>query len=247
MSKLGAGATIALMGVLSATTAFAAHNPEHYNLFGDATYVSPGNASARAVHIESDPGFGGVNFDVASGTTFADLTTLSTDFKIEADDACLAGSPRFQIKVQTPSNGVQNIFAYFGTDSGGAPCVPGTWQNTGDFLEVNRLLDTSQLGGTFYDPYVNALANYGSYPVVSIQIVGDSSWAFTDSEQAFDVDNTLINTVLFTYEVPVATTKDQCKNGGWMNLADNNGNSFKNQGDCVSFVASQGKNQGAVN
>jgi hypothetical protein len=34
------------------------------------------------------------------------------------------------------------------------------------------------------------------------------------------------------------TSKDQCKNGGWRNFPQ-----FKNQGDCVSFVATHGKNQ----
>jgi hypothetical protein len=33
------------------------------------------------------------------------------------------------------------------------------------------------------------------------------------------------------------TLKDQCKNGGWRNYPG-----FKNQGDCVSFVATKGKN-----
>jgi hypothetical protein len=37
--------------------------------------------------------------------------------------------------------------------------------------------------------------------------------------------------------------KEQCKNGGYRALADNNGQPFKNQGDCVSFVASGGKSQ----
>jgi hypothetical protein len=36
---------------------------------------------------------------------------------------------------------------------------------------------------------------------------------------------------------PVPTTKDQCKNGGWRNFPG-----FKSQGDCVSFVATKGKN-----
>ena len=36
-------------------------------------------------------------------------------------------------------------------------------------------------------------------------------------------------------ELPVS--KDQCKNGGWRNFGV-----FKNQGDCVSFVATKGKN-----
>ena len=35
------------------------------------------------------------------------------------------------------------------------------------------------------------------------------------------------------------TTKDQCKNDGWKTY----GSTFKNQGDCVSFVATAGKNQ----
>jgi hypothetical protein len=39
------------------------------------------------------------------------------------------------------------------------------------------------------------------------------------------------------------TSKDDCKQGGWQNLTDSNGNSFKNQGDCVSFVATKGKNK----
>jgi hypothetical protein len=33
------------------------------------------------------------------------------------------------------------------------------------------------------------------------------------------------------------TSKDQCKNGGWQTFGV-----FKNQGDCVSFVATKGKN-----
>ena len=37
---------------------------------------------------------------------------------------------------------------------------------------------------------------------------------------------------------PLPTSKDQCKNNGWRNYA-----SFKNQGQCVSFVATGGKKQ----
>lgn len=36
-------------------------------------------------------------------------------------------------------------------------------------------------------------------------------------------------------------TTAQCKNGGWTGYVDAQGNVFKNQGDCVSFVASGGK------
>ena len=39
---------------------------------------------------------------------------------------------------------------------------------------------------------------------------------------------------------PFPISKDQCKNGGWRNFPQ-----FKNQGDCVSFVATGGKNSPA--
>jgi hypothetical protein len=40
-----------------------------------------------------------------------------------------------------------------------------------------------------------------------------------------------------TYVTAAPTTEDECKNGGWRNFGN-----FKNQGDCVSFVATRGKN-----
>ena len=39
------------------------------------------------------------------------------------------------------------------------------------------------------------------------------------------------------FGVPLPTSVDQCKNGGWKTFGV-----FKNQGDCVSFVASKGRN-----
>ena len=41
-------------------------------------------------------------------------------------------------------------------------------------------------------------------------------------------------------------TKSDCKDGGWQTMIDSAGNHFKNQGDCVSYFATKGKNLGAV-
>ncbi len=232
-------ATLISSGVASAATG--------YTLFGDAQIVSPGNASPHAVQIRSDadPGFGGVSYNVPGGTTFADLDSLSTDFKPEADDLCVGGSPRFQIRVaetgpadSDPSG--DNIFVYFGPDSASPPCIPGVWQNTTDLLDAAKLVDTSQLGGTFYDPYPNALTNYGGLQVLGVSVVVDSSWAHPDNEQTFLIDNTDVDGKVYNYDQPA--DKDECKKGGWMNLIDADGNSFKNQGDCVSYVATGGRN-----
>jgi hypothetical protein len=40
----------------------------------------------------------------------------------------------------------------------------------------------------------------------------------------------------------VPATKDECKKGGWRNFSG-----FKNEGDCVSFVATGGKNEAGPN
>jgi len=52
-----------------------------------------------------------------------------------------------------------------------------------------------------------------------------------------------IDDVTVTENVPA---KGDCKNGGWQSMIDNAGNSFKNQGDCVSYFATKGRNLGAV-
>jgi hypothetical protein len=51
--------------------------------------------------------------------------------------------------------------------------------------------------------------------------------------------DTLTNGRGAVFDAPVLpTSKEQCKDGGWLNFPQ-----FKNQGDCVSFVATHGKNQ----
>jgi hypothetical protein len=41
---------------------------------------------------------------------------------------------------------------------------------------------------------------------------------------------------------PVPVAKPECMNDGWQSLTDDQGLAFKNQGDCVSFVATDGRN-----
>lgn len=52
-----------------------------------------------------------------------------------------------------------------------------------------------------------------------------------------------LDNVTVTENVP---TVADCKNGGWATMIDTQGNGFKNQGDCVSFFATKGKNLGSV-
>jgi hypothetical protein len=52
-----------------------------------------------------------------------------------------------------------------------------------------------------------------------------------------DIKNEMGDLVVVDTRPPLPTSKDQCKNGGWRSYGV-----FKNQGDCVSFVATGGKN-----
>jgi choice-of-anchor C domain-containing protein len=52
-----------------------------------------------------------------------------------------------------------------------------------------------------------------------------------------------LDNVSVTENVPTA---NDCKKGGWHSLIDAFGNGFKNQGDCVSYFATGGKNLGSV-
>lgn len=223
MRKTLSLATAAIAFSSFALSAFAAGAT--YTLFGDATPVGGGTVQLRSDATVA-PGYGGMTFDVPAGLTFADLTTLSAEFNV-TDDDCVGGSPRFYVTLDTDNDGNADghVFVYLGPLPSYTGCTPATWESSGNLLDGSRPVDSGQLaGGTFYDPYASALTKYGTASVLGIGLVVDSSWAFGDGEQTVLVRNIVVNG---------ATTKDQCKNGGWKDLG------YKNQGHCVSGVASK--------
>lgn len=240
------GATLGIFGILSGLAIPLSANAaisNNYTLFGDASIVQPGNASANAAQIESSgtvaPKYGGVDYNIPTGvTTLSTLNNLSTDFKF-TQGSCGGGAPRFQATVTTPS-GPENVFFYIGTPPNYTGCPPNVWSNTGNLAAPTNLVDATQLGGGFYEPYSAVQTSYGSYPVTDVSVVTDAYW-FAGT-QTVQVDNTQIDSNTYTYEP--SPTKDSCKKDGWKNLQDANGNSFKNQGDCVSYFATNGKNPG---
>ena len=230
----GVGLIMALFMPLAANAA----NPT-YTLFGDATLVHPGNASQTAVQEIWSPSqpFGGVDFGIPSGLTVSGLNNLSTDYKF-TDGTCSQGSPRFQINVLG-----KNVFVYLGPQFPSVnPCAGATYSNSTNVISPVSLVDATQLGNG-YETWAAFQAQHSTDTVTGIQLVVDG---FTTPNITAQFDNTMINDVTYTYEAPQPQTKDDCKNGGWQSMQDANGNSFKNQGDCVSYVATGGKNPGAV-
>jgi len=109
------------------------------------------------------------------------------------------------------------------------------WQNTGNLLTPASLVDASQYGGTFYEPWSAAQTQFSGQTVTDIFLVSDNGPSGT---QPVQIDNTNVNGTLYTYE---PTSKDDCKDGGWQNFTLLPG-PFKNQGQCVSFFAHQKNN-----
>lgn len=252
--------TVALVG-LAATAADA---PD-YMLDGGATLTQPGYQSENAVRMVSNADKAGatITFTLDEPLTFAELERLSLDFNV-TDDGCANRSPRFAIGLNTAA-GMRYVFAYLGPTPSYQGCLVDLWLQSGDLLESGIAIDTSQLGGTFYDSYENAVARYGGLSVARLLLIVDGGAAFPDGEQTVLVDNVRINDTLFDFEpeadeddededsddAPILTdfTKDDCKRGGWRDFTGENGmpGPFRNQGACVSFFASGGRSGGRGN
>jgi hypothetical protein len=196
-----------------------------YSLFGNATLASPGNNSPTGVQFGSDtpPQYGGVDFAIPSGFTVADLNNLSTDYKF-ISGSCGVGSPRFGASTSSGT-----IFFYIGPPPNYTVCPAGVWSNTGNLAAPTNLVDATQLGGGFYQPYASVQAAYGNLVITDLFIVSDNG----NPTQSVEIDNTMVNNATYTYE-----SADSCKNGGWQNFTTAPG-PFKNQGQCVSYFQHQ--------
>jgi hypothetical protein len=173
-------------------------------LFGGAT------TSGGILTLVSNTGDSGATNDASGAaftdtgvTTFASIATLSAEFNVKDDD-CKAGSPRFQIRVQTAS-GEKNVFVYLGPAPSFTGCAHNTWTASGNLIgSTDGRFDTSQVqAGTQVSTYAQALALVGSLHVTGISLVVDSGWAFDDKEQTVDVRNVKINAN--TFFEPVTT------------------------------------------
>jgi hypothetical protein len=227
MNKILSALTIAFAALLFTTSsAFAANS---FTLFDGATAVSGGTQLVSNLSdTDTTNDSSGINLAIPSGQTFGSITNISTSFNV-TDDDCGGGSPRFQIAVDPGNGDIKNVFAYLGPTPDFIGCAAGV-QSSGNLLNSGARFDSTQLGGPFYGTFADAVGVAGSMTVVGAQVVADGGWAFADQEQSVIVSNAQV-----TFGSP--TTKDQCKEGGWTAFSGG----FKNQGQCVSSVASGGK------
>lgn len=235
-ARLVVGLTVSVISALVVVPVLAA-----FSLFGDASIVSggnPGNAAQLPADTSLPNMFAGVNVSPSSPIPWTSFATLSADFNV-TDDNCGGGSPRFSVGVDVNSDNVSdgNVHIAFGPSPSFTGCASG-WQSTGNLIGNNDAgrYDYSNFGGSPFTTYSAAPASVLAGSVVKVTLVVDGWWSTAatggDGEQTILVDNIDVNGVITDFEPP--TSKDQCKNGGWMTFTVPH--TFKNQGDCIQFV-----------
>ncbi len=194
-----------------------------------------------------------------SNTPLANVTELS--YYTRQVSAPFAGAdPSYQLPVclggftspQTPTNPTgctgftTFVFEPYQNNGLGTPApviVPNIWQqwdvDAGQFWSSR----TASGGGT-----CNVFAGFGGAPFYSLAtlqtmcpnaVVVGFGVNIGSNNPSYDVYTDLVNFNGTTYDFEpylVATNKDQCKNGGWVNAKRADGSSFKNQGDCIQYT-----------
>jgi hypothetical protein len=161
------------------------------------------------------------------GQPVSALTELNFDYK--TGEHCGAGAPRFNL--QLDAAGLQN--AFLGC-AGGTQTAAANGYTHVEFSSAAIQAAVVAAGGspssTLHDLYM--VFDEGTDTPVGGTI---------GTAGLVHVDNVSVNgQVVGSPTSPLS--KDACKNGGWQNLLGDNGKPFKNQGDCVSYVATGHKN-----
>ncbi len=196
-------------------------------------------------------------------TPISNVNSISYDFKI--------GSTSLDTQEE---QFYMNVYANFGTSSDDkyydcrydiVPTVGSTAGFTTVTFDPTLAYPVTTRGGANASPYACPaipadmdLQSAGSNIRAFALNVGDTSTSDVGLSGYLDKVVTNLDTGITIYDFEsaflpptntVPTTKYQCMNNGWKTLKDAvvGGKNFKNQGDCVSFVATKGKNTGAGN
>jgi hypothetical protein len=121
--------------------------------------------------------------------------------------------------------------------------TPGTWQNwdvdQGQFWSSKSFASgtCAVVAGAGGPPFYTLAQLQTLCPNAVVVGFGVNVGTFNPS---YDVETDLVDFDGTVYDFQLApTSASQCKNGGWQNYSNP---TFKNQGDCVSFAATGGKN-----
>ena len=180
----------------------------------------------------------------AASDTLASVTNLS--YYTKQNSAPLPGAdPSYQITVflNGTSGFTTLVFEPYQNPLEGA-VIPGAWQKwdvaNGLFWSTRTVTcSNGQVVGTPGGPANYTLAQIESLCPSAVTLGFGVNIGSNNPSYNVEADLVTYNGTVYDFEpILTPTSKDVCKDGGWSTF---NTPAFKNQGDCVSFIASNGK------
>jgi hypothetical protein len=153
------------------------------------------------------------------GQPVSNLTELNFDYK--TGEHCGAGAPRFNL--QLDQSGSQNAFL---------GCAGGTQTpTTNGYTHV--VYNAAQIQAAVVAAGGNPTSTLYDLYIIFDEGSDTPAGGTLGTPGTIHIDNISVNNQVVGSPTS-ASNKDDCKNGGWQNLLDSNGQAFKNQGQCVS-------------
>lgn len=259
---VAAGAALALTVGMVASTFAATNVVTPSDMMG---WVDGSLAGGTVSYVDDAPaGFGSASLELKTDATTAAKAAYGRAVDMPLSDVATLSYYTKQVAVSTPE-GSASLALGVDLDGDGtwdtslvhepywrdalgdaAPVLPNEWQQwdvlSGVFWSsrsVQGLVGTP--GGPATYTFGQILADYPNAKLVTLGVnIGTYNPSYT-----ILVDGITLNDTVYDFErvAPepepvVPTSKDDCKQGGWMSLVNADGSSFKNQGQCVSYVQS---------
>lgn len=215
---------------------------------GEVNYVSDASSPypSGALQLKTDAtNSAKAQYLKAASGPLAEVTELSYWSKQVSGPAHADPSYQFILDLNGSASGGFTTMVYEPYQNG--VIMPGVWQqwdvdagqmwSSRSFSEGTCVV-TAGAGGA---PFYSLAMLKTNCPNAVVLGFGVNVGTFNPS---YDVltDGVNFNGTTYDFELTnTPSTKDECKQGGWMNLTDQNGQAFKNQGQCVSWTNGRGQ------
>ncbi len=209
--------------------------------------TAPLGSGSREFRTPSGDDFETFRLNEFNGQLIADIETLMYSTYVESDPSRTGQAPYLNLLVDWDGNGTTDD-QLFWEPVYTAPIEVDEWQ-TWDAMNGGWWALSA---GTFGPPTIS-LADYAAaHPGAtlteplsgfgSVRIAvgcGGAAWTnFVGNADAFTIG---VGGTTITYDFELTNEpegEDDCKGGGWMTATDDEGDSFKNQGQCVRYANS---------
>lgn len=216
----------------------------------------PRRPSRRTIRRRMIAGLGGVivaaTLPVAAHAAAVAPWTASGPGTVKVTSDGISGPAQMTYSLQSTAAYSTQTWTFSTTASGGPRTLRYDYKGFHAYYQVRVFLTSfvTHEGTTTTAPLVNAgpvncctppSGGFEYKGSTTLQVQSGDTYGFQLGGSNDDSNDTLSGTFTVT---TVATDKGQCDDDGWRSVSDANGTPFKNQGDCVSYVSTGGKNPG---